>query len=175
MKLLLALAAALAVVACAPAGAPPAGPAADTAAAPAKAPMAKPVIADAWAAATAEGVKVSAGYMTITNPGDIADRLVSASTPAAGKTELHLMENENGVMKMRQAADGIAAPAGGAVNFAPGGTHVMFFDLPAPLKDGTTIPVTLTFEKSGPIEVQFAVRPRTAADKPADKPADHKH
>jgi copper(I)-binding protein len=130
--------------------------------------MAKPVIADPWAVATVEGVKVSAGYMTVSNPGDINDRLVSASSPAAGKTELHIMETADGVMKMRMAGDGIATPAGGTVNLAPGGAHLMFLDLPAALKDGTTIPVTLTFEKAGSIEVQFAVRPRTAADKSAD-------
>jgi hypothetical protein len=171
MKYLLSVALAAFVLACTPAPTPP--PAAEPSTAPAApaAPIAaKPVIADAWAAATAEGVKVSAGYMTVTNPG-AEDRIIAAASPAAGKTELHVMESENGVMKMRTAEGGVVAPAGGSVSFAPGGTHVMFLDLPAPLKDGTTIPVTLTFEKAGPVEVQFAVRPRTAADKPAE----HKH
>lgn len=118
----------------------------------------KPVIADAWAAATPAGVKVSAGYMVITNPG-ADDRLLSVSTPAAGKSEVHTMEMDAGVMKMR-AADGLAVASGATVTFAPGGVHVMFMDLPAPLAEGTTIPVTLVFEKAGTLTASFAVKQR---------------
>ena len=156
---------ALAMAACAPAT-PPAKTEAPKAEAGAVA--AKPVVADGWIAATAEGVKVSAGYLTLTNPGASADRLVSAATPAAGRTELHIMQTgEGGVMKMRMAETGIELPAGGELRFAPGGTHLMLFDLPAPLKEGATTPVTLTFEKAGAITVDFAIKPRSAGAKPA--------
>lgn len=167
MKLLPIIALAVFAVACTPA---PTAPKAETPVAPAAvaAPAAKPTVTDAWAAATAEGVRVSAGYMTVANPGAADDKIIAASTPAAGKTELHLMEKDAaGVMKMRMADGGVAVPAGGSVSFAPGGTHLMFFELPAQLKEGGTIPVTLTFEKAGPVEVQFAVKPRTAAAKGA--------
>lgn len=154
-------------MACTPAPTAPKAEAPPAAPPVAEATAAKPAVTDAMAIATAEGVRVSAGYMTVSNPGATDDKIVSASSPAAGKTELHLMEKDAaGVMKMRMAEAGVAVPAGGAVTFAPGGTHLMFLELPAPLKDGATIPVTLTFEKAGPVEVQFAVKPRSAIAKP---------
>jgi periplasmic copper chaperone A len=149
---------------CAPAGPPAPVEAPKAQASAVEAPAAKPTITDAWLAATVEGVKVSAGYMTLTNASGVGDRLISATTPVAGRTELHIMETGvGGVMKMRMAEGGVETPAGGTVTFAPGGTHLMLFDLPAPLKDGSVAPVTLTFEKAGAVTVDFAVKPRAAA------------
>jgi hypothetical protein len=39
----------------------------------------------------------------------------------------------------------------------PGGLHVMFIGLRAPLREGSTIPLTLVFEKAGRIEVSTDV------------------
>ncbi|MFM8988248.1 MAG: copper chaperone PCu(A)C, partial [Alphaproteobacteria bacterium] len=44
-----------------------------------------------WTRATAPSAKVGAGYMTIANGGASADRLVSASTPASARVEIHEM------------------------------------------------------------------------------------
>ncbi len=40
---------------------------------------------------------------------------------------------------------------------APGGFHLMMMGLKAPLKQGTSVPVTLVFEKAGKIDVDLAV------------------
>src|SRR5664280_2291209 len=71
--------------------------------------------------ATPGGSKVGAGYMTITNKGTAADRLVSASSPAAGKVEIHEMKMQDGIMKMRELAGGLPIEAGNAAALAPGG------------------------------------------------------
>jgi copper(I)-binding protein len=86
----------------------------------------------------------------------VVDLLVSASSPAAGEVQLHEMAMEGNVMKMRQVKD-IPVPAGGAVELKPGGMHLMFMNIKAPLVAGETIPVKLKFAKAGEVEVKFPV------------------
>ena len=50
--------------------------------APASATAAEISIQQAWSRATPKGAQVAAGYLTIENRGDTADRLLSASSPA---------------------------------------------------------------------------------------------
>jgi copper(I)-binding protein len=109
-----------------------------------------------WARATAPGAKVAGGYMTIRNAGAAGDRLVSASSPAAAKVELHVHTNDNGVMKMREVA-GYDVPAKGAFELKPGGAHLMFMDIRRPFKEGDRLPVKLTFEKAGAVNAEFQV------------------
>jgi len=108
-----------------------------------------------WARATAPGAKVAGGYMLIRNQG-AADRLVSASSPAAAKVELHVHINDNGVMKMREVP-GYDVPAKGAFELKPGGAHLMFMDIKRPFKEGEKLPVKLKFEKAGEVSAEFQV------------------
>ncbi len=111
-----------------------------------------------WSRATPGGAKVGGGYLVIENTGTAADRLVSVSAPAiAGRTEIHEMAVTNGVMTMRPLDAGIAIPAGGKVEFKPGGYHVMFMELKQPLTQGEGFKSSLTFEKAGTVEVEFKV------------------
>ena len=94
--------------------------------------------------------------MTIMNHG-AADRLISAAAPISAKTELHTHINDNGVMRMRKIP-AIDLPAGETVTLKPGGLHVMFMGLKAPLQEGGSFPLTLTFEKAGTVTVQVSVK-----------------
>ena len=109
-----------------------------------------------WARATAPGAKVAGGYMVIRNAGAAGDRLVSASSPAAAKVELHEHLNDNGVMKMRQVA-GYDVPAKGNFELKPGAAHLMFMDIRRPFKEGEMVPVKLKFEKAGEVGAEFHV------------------
>lgn len=109
-----------------------------------------------WARATAPGAKVAGGYMVIRNAGAAGDRLVSASSSASAKVELHVHLNDNGVMKMRQVP-GYDVPAKGAFELKPGGAHLMFMDLKRPFKEGEKVPVKLKFEKAGDVNAEFHV------------------
>ncbi|MDV6227572.1 copper chaperone PCu(A)C [Nitratireductor aquimarinus] len=110
-----------------------------------------------WTRATPPGAKAAGGFVTIANGGEEDDRLVSAEAAFAGRVELHTMDMTNGVMKMRHLPEGIPVPAGETVNLAPGGLHVMFMELKEPIAEGAPVPVTLTFEKAGTIEVEMSV------------------
>ena len=112
-------------------------------------------IARPWSRAAGAG-GTGAGYLTIVNRGAAADRLVSASSPAARKTELHTHMREGEVMRMREVP-GIEIPPGQSVAFAPGGLHVMLVGLTQALQAGTTVPLTLVFERAGPVQVELHV------------------
>lgn len=111
-----------------------------------------------WSRAAPEGAKVAAGYAVITNTGSDADRLVAVTGEIAGRGEVHEMAvDDKGVMTMRPLADGIEIPAGGEVELKPGGFHIMFMDLTAAAEEGVRFKGTMTFEKAGTVDVEFAV------------------
>jgi copper(I)-binding protein len=116
------------------------------------------VITQPWTRATPGGAKVAGGYLTIENKGSTPDRLVSGSTNAAKKIEIHEMAMNNGVMTMRPSDGGLAIEPGKTVKLAPGGYHLMFQELNSPIKQGDTVAVTLKFEKAGQVEVLFDVQ-----------------
>lgn len=111
-----------------------------------------------WLRATPGGAKVGGGYLSVTNAGSAADRLVGGKFPGAGRVEVHEMALKDGIMTMRPIA-GLEIPAGGTVKLAPGGYHLMLMELAAPLVADTTVAGTLVFEKAGEVPVTFTVRP----------------
>lgn len=116
------------------------------------------VISQAWSRATPGGAKIGTGYFTIENKGSTADRLIAVSSEAAGKSEVHEMAMNNGVMKMRPVEKGLTIDPGKTVTLAPGGYHLMLMDLKAPLKQGDKVPLTLEFEKAGKVAVTLDVQ-----------------
>ena len=129
--------------------------------------QAAPKVEDAWARPTVAGQGGGGGFLKITSAS--ADRLVAASAPVSKTVELHTMQMDGDVMRMRQVP-AIDIPAGQTVELKPGGLHVMFIGLTQTLKDGSSFPLTLRFEKAG--EVKVEVKVRTQAQQPA---AMHKH
>ncbi|MFN3518029.1 MAG: copper chaperone PCu(A)C [Sphingomonas sp.] len=120
-------------------------------------------ISQPWSRATAPRAAVGAGYAQIRNGGKTADRLISVSTPRAARVELHSMTTQNGIMRMRPLSGGIALAPGATVALAPGGNHIMFMGLTAPLKQGERVPAALRFAKAGEVKVVFTVRAAGAA------------
>lgn len=108
-----------------------------------------------WSRATPKAAPVGAGYLTIVNAGKTADRLVSVASDISTKVEIHEMAVVDGVMRMRGLDGGIAVPAGGKVEFKPGGYHIMFIGLKQPIAKDSTFKGTLTFEKAGSVTVDF--------------------
>ncbi len=112
-------------------------------------------VEQAYTRSTVPGQMAAGGFMKIENKG-AADQLVSASSPVAGEVQLHEMAMEGNVMKMRQVKD-ITVPAGGSVELKPGGLHLMFMNIKAPLTAGESVPVKLKFAKAGEVEVKMPV------------------
>ena len=116
------------------------------------------VIERPWARATPKGAPVAGGYLTITNNGTEADRLVGGSFPGVGRAEVHEMKMENGVMKMRPLASGLEIKPGQTIELKPGGYHLMLMGLSGQLKAGESVNGALEFAKAGKIAVRFPVR-----------------
>lgn len=110
-----------------------------------------------WARATAPQQRVGGGYMTLTSPA--GDRLVGATSPVAGRVEIHEMSMDGNIMRMRELPDGLPLPAGQAVALAPGGYHIMLMDLKQPLVAGQSVPLQLRFGNAPPQDVQLRVAP----------------
>jgi copper(I)-binding protein len=116
------------------------------------------VITQAWSRATPGGAKIGGGYLTIENKGTAPDRLLGGSADVADKVQLHEMATSNGVMTMRPLDNGLTIEPGKTVKLAPGGYHLMLFDLKSPLKQGDKLPITLEFEKAGKVKLSFDVQ-----------------
>lgn len=110
-----------------------------------------------WTRATPPTAKAGGGFVTITNKGATADRLVAARSAASDKVELHEMKMDGNVMRMRELEKGVEIPPGATVMLKPGGYHIMFMELKAPFAKDAKVPVTLVFEKAGSIDVPFTV------------------
>jgi copper(I)-binding protein len=108
-----------------------------------------------WTRATPPGAKVGAGFMQLRNAG-AADRVVGASSPVAGRVEMHVTLREGEVMKMREVKS-FEVPAGGSFELKPGGAHLMLLDLKRPLKKGEKVPLTLKLEKGGELKLELGV------------------
>lgn len=128
-----------------------------------------------WSRATPKSAPVGGGFLTVTNAGTTPDRLVSVTSDVSEKVEIHEMAIVDGVMKMRALDGGLAVPAGGKVELKPGGYHVMFIGLKAPLVAGGSFKGTLNFEKAGKVDVEFKVEDMAAKmpDHSGAMPMDH--
>ena len=125
--------------------------------------IAQITVTGAWVRGTVTGQMATGAFMQLRSPLDTA--LVAVTSPAAKLVEVHEMKMDGGMMKMR-AVDRIAIPAGKPVELQPGGYHVMLVGLVAPLKDGDSVPLKLTFEDKAGVkqtgDVKAVVRPLAA-------------
>jgi periplasmic copper chaperone A len=122
-----------------------------------------------WTRAT-PGVAVGVGYLTITNKGKVADKLMGGTFDGAESVEVHEMKMEGDMMKMRALPDGLEIPAGATVELKPGSYHLMLMGMQKPIVQGPDIKGTLTFEKAGTVDVEYRVEPIGAASS-----TDHHH
>ena len=113
---------------------------------------------------TPPGARAGGAYFEIENRGAQADRLLRVSTTAAGSAEIHSMSMDGNVMRMRAVA-AMDIPPHATAALKPNGYHVMLLDLKRSLAVGDTVPLTLTFEKGGVVEVPARVEPLGAAGK----------
>ena len=125
-------------------------------------------VENAYARASAQSGAV---FMTIMNFGADEDRLLSATTDAAERAELHThTEDANGVMQMLEVSEGLAIPGNDKRELARGGDHLMLMGLTRDLKNGDMITLTLTFEHEGQVIVEVPVD----NDRKTPDDADHK-
>ena len=125
--------------------------------------LADVTVTQPWVRGTVPPQKATGAFMRLQSTTDA--KLVAASSPAAKLVEIHEMAMVNNVMRMRPVAE-VALPAGKSVDFKPGGYHIMLMGIEHQLKDGDSVPITLTVRnadgKTQTIEVKAPVRALTA-------------
>ena len=112
---------------------------------------------DAWVRASLGQTGTSAAYMTLEASNDQGDRLVAAASPVAARAEFHTHIVDGGVARMRPVAAIEIAPGAPTV-LQPGGLHIMLIGLGEKLVEGNTLPLSLTFEHAGSIELEVPIR-----------------
>lgn len=101
-----------------------------------------------------------AAYLTLTNDGGTADRLVGVSTDAAETAEIHETSTDRGTMSMQQV-EGVDIPAGGSATLEPGGVHIMLIGVTGDLAEGDRVDLTLSFDHAADRTVTAEVVPLT--------------
>ena len=104
----------------------------------------------------------SAGYFVVKNAATKEARLQSASSPAYGMVMLHQTTHSDGMSRMSETHD-ITIPAGGELEFKPGGYHAMLEQpaTPAP-KVGDRVVMNFLFDSGEKATAQCEVKPATA-------------
>ena len=124
-----------------------------------------------WARPAAGPNKLGAAYLILKNAGQGPDTLQSVSSPDAEKVEIHEhTQDASGIMRMRRVEGGLKIPAGGTVEFKPGGYHLMLLGLKHSLEEGQQIPLKLRFAHAGDLEIEVKIE-----KKPSAPAAMHEH
>lgn len=112
-------------------------------------------VSHGWIRSTVPGQKGSGAFMTLTAAS--STRLVGVKLASAGVAEVHEMTMEGTIMRMR-AVPGVDLPAGKAVEFKPGGFHLMLTDLKQTLVAGSSVPMTLLLQDAKGVRSQVEVK-----------------
>lgn len=155
-------------------------PAAASSSAPAEGQGAPLSVSDPWTKATEDGMTGSFGLLENSSDEDL--HVVGVSAEVGAKAELHVMvADEDGQMVMQQSPNGFTVPAGGSIELAPGGAHVMLMGLTEPIEPGEAVAYELELEDGSTVEVVSVARPYTGANESyhgggaeeSDEHADH--
>jgi periplasmic copper chaperone A len=123
-------------------------------------------VSDGWVRLSPLPDRPSAAYFTI-HGGPTPAQLISVRSSVAIRTEMHDMAMNGNVMQMRPITGNLPIPAEGTVDFAPGGKHIMLFNMNPGIKPGSRVPFLFTFADGTRIE--YNARAQAAGDPPPEK------
>ena len=110
----------------------------------------------AWVKVPAADQSLTEGFVVVDNPTMYDVYLVAAVTEAAGKVEFRDVSKPGGASA--QVVKEVTVPAYGSLTMDPKGLHMVLSGLKRPLKDGDTIPLTLTTHEGSYMEVAATVK-----------------
>lgn len=102
------------------------------------------------------GRTVTAGYFTLHNYSQMDVSLIAVNSSAFKRVELHQHSHKDGMMRMEQVEE-ISIAAGGSIELAPGGLHLMLFEPLVSLEIGQTVTVLLHFTDGQQLTVALPV------------------
>jgi len=101
---------------------------------------------------------VGAVYLTIVNDGAASDTVVGVEVRGALVAMIHEQVSDGDRVEMRHVGP-LPIPAGGRVELAPGGYHVMIEGMEHPPAAGETLEVRLRFARSPAVVTRAPVLP----------------
>ena len=116
------------------------------------------IINKPWIKSTHSSQKVTSGYLEIINNSKSDDVLLSIESNFANNNQIHSMNIQNDIMKMKHLKSGLLIKKKSKTLLKPGGFHLMFFDIDEVLKNKKHLYVKLNFKKNGSIEVPFQIK-----------------
>lgn len=114
-------------------------------------------ITEAWIKNLPMAVPVRAGYMHISNNQNTEITIVSLQSKSFESIEIHQSMEVNGMMGMRPV-DALSIPAGGSLELAPGGFHLMMMNPQEELVPGQKVTVTLYYQNQNTQLIELEVR-----------------
>jgi copper(I)-binding protein len=102
-------------------------------------------VTDAWIKDLPPAIPMRAGYMELMNHDTNTATIVSISSDAFKKVEIHKTMNNDGVMSMHQIKN-LVLEAYSMVSLKPGGMHLMLIKPTRALKIGDKVEITLQFD-----------------------------
>lgn len=133
------------------------GTTAEEAASPSAAAECALTVADPWVKATED--KMTGAFGMVENTSDAPITITMASSPSAGKMEIHEVVDQDGEMVMQPKAGGLVVPASGTAELKPGADHLMLMDLPAPIAAGDEVEITATCDTGGTVTWTSVAKP----------------
>lgn len=109
-----------------------------------------------WVRLLPPTVMNTAGYVTINNSSDQADKLLAVWSPTINSMSVHQTKQVDGLLKMLEA-ENATIPAKGQLVMQPGGYHIMLMGLGKPLVENDTILICFEFERAGIVHVNFPI------------------
>jgi copper(I)-binding protein len=127
-----------------------------------------------WLRPSVQGQSTTGAYMTLTATEPLT--LLGASSPAAGSVELHRMQMDGDVMRMR-AVESLPLAPNRPLQLTPGGGyHFMVMQPKTPFRIGTQVPLTLRFRDARGAVRTIDLSVPVAITAPAGgRAAEHKH
>lgn len=116
---------------------------------------------ETWAKAAQTGM--TAAFGVLHNAGSADIELAKVEDQAGNVIQIHETTGTGTDAKMSQLDGALKIEAGKDAVLEPGGTHLMYMDLKAPLVASETASLTLSFSDGSSTEVPFEVRNFTGA------------
>ena len=104
------------------------------------------------------GQKVTSGYLEIINNSKSDDVLLSIESNFAKNNQIHSMNIQNDVMKMKHLKSGLIIKKKSKIVLKPGGFHLMFSDINEELKNKKYLYIKLNFKNNKSIEIPFQIK-----------------
>lgn len=117
----------------------------------------QPTLDAAWVRLAPPDAPVMAGYAVLNNPCQHAIEVVDVESKDFAMAMLHRTESVDGVSTMRDAG-ALAVPAGGSLQFAPGGLHIMLGGAEQSFNEGDRVRIRLVLADGQRVFSYFELR-----------------